>query len=139
MLKLTKEHYETIVDHALAGLPYEACGLLSGVGSAADAEASGVVAKVYPLSNIDKSAEHFSMDPKEQFRVIADIRNCGTALIGNFHSHPATPARPSAEDIRLAYDPNLRYLILSLQDGQPLLKSFLIKDGVSTEEPIRLI
>jgi proteasome lid subunit RPN8/RPN11 len=133
MLELTREHYDTILSHARAGLPYEACGLLSGRG---DADAG--VSHVYPMENVDKSAEHFSMDPREQFKVIADIRACGTTLIGNFHSHPATPARPSEEDIRLAYDPNLRYLILSLQDGQPLLKSFRIKNGVSTEEPIRV-
>jgi molybdopterin/thiamine biosynthesis adenylyltransferase len=31
--------------------------------------------------------------------------------------NPATPARPSAEDIRLAYDPNTIYVIASLQQG----------------------
>jgi len=36
-----------------------------------------IVREVYCLTNIDKSAEHFSMAPEEQFKAIADIRKKG--------------------------------------------------------------
>jgi proteasome lid subunit RPN8/RPN11 len=88
------------------------------------------------LTNTDQSAEHFSMDPAEQFAAIKDIRNRGWVLLGNFHSHPATPARPSAEDIRLAFDSSLSYVIISFQNDPPELKSFLIREGQVAEEPI---
>jgi proteasome lid subunit RPN8/RPN11 len=80
------------------------------------------------------------MDVKEQFKAIADIRKNGWELIGNFHSHPNTPSRPSEEDIRLAFDPNISYMIVSLQyEDQPVFNSFSIKDNnVSKQEYIIL-
>lgn len=44
------------------------------------------------------------MDPREQFAVVKDMRNNNLTLLGNFHSHPASPSRPSEEDKRLAFD-----------------------------------
>jgi thiamine biosynthesis protein ThiS len=132
MLILPPEHREAMILHGRQGLPNESCGLIAG-------EVRGeekTVRAVYGLTNTDRSAEHFSMDPTEQFRVIKDIRNRGWVLLGNFHSHPATPARPSAEDIRLAFDPSLCYVIISFQRDPPELKSFLIRQGQAEEEAI---
>ena len=54
-------------------------------------------------------------------------------MIGNFHSHPESPSRPSEEDKRLAFDPNIEYLILSLMDAEnPVLKAF----GVDKEKNV---
>lgn len=132
MLKLSRKHVDGIVAHAKAGLPHEACGLIAGERQA-DAKRG---CKIYRLTNVDASAEHFSMDPKEQFRAIADMRSLGFELLGNFHSHPVTPSRPSAEDIALAFDPALSYVIVSLMDAKPQMKSFRIEQGVAREEDI---
>jgi proteasome lid subunit RPN8/RPN11 len=96
------------------------------------------VEKVYPLTNIDASPEHFSLDPAEHFAAIKDMRARGLVALGNFHSHPSTPARPSAEDLRLAYDPTASYLILSLAAEQPVLRSFHIEQGKATPEPLEI-
>ena len=57
------------------------------------------------------------------------MRANGLSLIGNFHSHPESPSRPSEEDKRLAYDSSVRYLILSLMDmDAPVLNGFEIID-----------
>ncbi len=121
MLKLKKEDYEKILDHCRKGLPNESCGLLGGTIEG-DVK---TIEKVYLLTNIDESNEHFSMDPKEQLSAIKDIRQNGYQMIGNFHSHPESPSRPSEEDKRLAFDPNIEYLILSLMDAEnPVLKAF---------------
>ena len=135
MLSLLSEHYESILKHAYQGFPNEACGLLAG--NIVNEEK--IIRHVYLLRNTDESPEHFSMDPQEQFKAIADMRARGLVLIGNFHSHPASPARPSQEDIRLAFDPSLSYIIVSLQGGTPELKSFFIQRGVVTEEPYRVL
>ncbi|MDR1416289.1 MAG: M67 family metallopeptidase [Prevotellaceae bacterium] len=111
-----------ITAQALSELPNEACGLLAGSGSE--------VTKQYPLTNVDHSPEHFSLDPKEQFRALREARSQGYRIVASYHSHPQTPARPSEEDIRLAFDPDLIYLILSLQEREnPALKAFSIKNG----------
>lgn len=136
MIVLKKDHYQEILSHSKASLPNEACGLLGGTV----ADGVKTVEKIYRLTNIDQSPEHFSMDPKEQFAAIKDMRTFGWVALGNFHSHPATPSRPSEEDIRLAYDPQASYLILSLQDGNnPVLKAFRVTDGKAEEEELRII
>jgi proteasome lid subunit RPN8/RPN11 len=59
--------------------------------------------------------------------------------LGNFHSHPETPARPSEEDIRLSYDPTASYLILSLMHPEPELKAFHVASGQVQMETIESI
>lgn len=133
MLILPLELHDEIIAHTRAGLPNEACGLLAGESRGEE----GIVKGVYCLENTDRSPEHFSMAPGDQFRVISEIRKKGWVLLGNFHSHPSTPARPSEEDLRLAFDPSLSYVIVSFQRPEPVLKSFRIQKGLAVEESVR--
>jgi proteasome lid subunit RPN8/RPN11 len=135
MIKMPKDFYNKIVEVAKNGRPEEICGLLGGEINGNDK----VAKEIYFLENIDHSNEHFSMNPKEQLEAVKDMRSKGLVPLGNFHSHPESPSRPSEEDKRLAYDKNASYLILSLMDiYQPVLKSFHIENGVSTEEELIL-
>lgn len=123
MLTIKKSDYKKMLDHAGAGLPNEACGLIAGTINDEKRE----VKKVYLLTNVDASEEHFSIDPKEHIKAVKDMRENGYVPLGNWHSHPQTPSRPSEEDKRLAYDSNALYLILSLQDkDNPVLNAFRI-------------
>ena len=79
------------------------------------------------------------MDPKEQFAAIKDMRGLGLKLRGVYHSHPATSARPSAEDIRLAHDPDIMYVIVSLADKNPAVSAFSIHKGEVTPEHIEVL
>ena len=137
VLKLKKSDYDKMLKHCKDGLPNESCGLLAGT---VEGEVK-TVTKIYLLTNIDASNEHFSMDPKEQFAALKDARANGVEMIGNFHSHPESPSRPSEEDKRLAYDPSIEYLILSLQEADnPVLKAFGIdKDKNVTIHEIQYI
>lgn len=131
MITLKKSDYEKIVAYAKENLPEEACGLLGGI------EDNGIkrIEEVYLLTNIDHSNEHFSMEPKEQLAAVKDMRQKGYKLLGNWHSHPESPSRPSEEDKRLAYDPNIDYLILSLLDREnPMLNAFLVTDHTDVEK-----
>jgi proteasome lid subunit RPN8/RPN11 len=119
-----------IIDQARLGLPEEICGYLAGTGSD--------VLKRFPLENIDHSHEHFSFDPSEQFQVVRQVRSEGLMILANYHSHPETPARPSKEDIRLAFDPNISYVIVSLANEIPDLKSFRISNGEVDKEEIEV-
>jgi len=79
------------------------------------------------------------MDPKEQFAVVKDIRSSSLELLAIYHSHPQTPARPSAEDIRLALTPNVVYIILSLRNGDaPALKGFYVENGTVIDVPLEI-
>lgn len=131
MIILKKSDYEKMLKNALENLPDEACGLLGG---RIDDEGNKTVEKVYLLTNIDHSNEHFSLDPKEQLSAVKDMRANGIVPLGNWHSHPESPSRPSEEDKRLAYDKTASYMILSLMNKEaPVLKSFKI-DGNNAEQ-----
>ncbi|MDR3129097.1 MAG: M67 family metallopeptidase [Tannerellaceae bacterium] len=121
---------EALFQQAREELPHEACGLLTGRDER--------VEKHYPMVNVDHSAEHFSFDPQEQFDVLKAARATGQKILANYHSHPSSPARPSKEDIRLAYDPSVVYIIVSLAAETPDIKAFHIRNGEAVSIPIIL-
>ncbi len=131
MLYIPQQIVDQIFDQAKKGLPEEVCGYLAGTGR--------TVSLHFELTNIDHSPEHFSFDPAEQFRTLREARNVSLEILANYHSHPATPARPSDEDIRLAFDPNISYVIVSLAGELPEIKSFKIKGGRVEKEEIQVI
>jgi proteasome lid subunit RPN8/RPN11 len=92
------------------------------------------------MTNVDNSNTHFMMEPKEQFATVKDIRSSGLEMLAIYHSHPETPARPSAEDIKLALTPNVIYVIISLlnQNGSAI-KGFHISGNNVTEVPIKIL
>ncbi len=111
---------QSIIAQAQADAPMESCGYLLGTDD--------TVTENYPMTNIDHSDEHFSFDPREQFAALKYARQKALRILANWHSHPASPSRPSEEDLRLANDPSIRYAILSLLDGEIHLNSFKIEN-----------
>ncbi|MGM9578188.1 MAG: M67 family metallopeptidase [Evtepia sp.] len=134
MITVKREDYEAILAHARACLPEEACGLIGGT---IDPAGNKTVEKVYLLENTDHSNEHFTLSPQAQLAAVKDMRANGWMPLGNWHSHPESPSRPSQEDKRLAYDSKASYLILSLQDRDaPVLNSFHIENGEAEKEEL---
>ena len=134
-LRLRRSDHEAILIAAKARLPHEACGLIAGEIQ----DDVPVIGKVYILENQDHSSEHFSMDPKEQLDAVLDMRRNGMSPLGNWHSHPNTPARPSEEDKRLAFDKNAIYMILSLAEEDPVLHAFHIEGSEASKIEIEII
>jgi len=99
--------YRELLAQARKQAPIEACGILGGRGDRVEV--------FCPMTNTDHSADHFLMEPAEQFKVVKSLRAAGQRVLAIHHSHPASPSRPSAEDIRLALTPDVLYTILSLQ------------------------
>lgn len=116
---------EQLIAHAKSLAPIESCGYLGG----RDAK----VLTFYPMTNVDNSPEHFSFDPKEQFKVVKEARNSGETLLAVYHSHPKTPARLSEEDVRLFNDPNIIYIIVSLAEDLPSIQGYTVKKPSDTE------
>ena len=129
-MKIPPSVIEELISQAEKDAPDESCGYLLGV--------EDEVIENYWMENIDHSSEHFSFAPKDQFAAMRYARANGLKILANWHSHPATPSRPSQEDLRLANDPNIRYAILSLMDGEPHLNSFRIINGEIINKEIHL-
>jgi [CysO sulfur-carrier protein]-S-L-cysteine hydrolase len=122
-----------VIEHILAQAEYEApieaCGFLFGL--------QGRITRDHPMTNADAREDHFSFEAKEHLAALRAASAQGLEIVGVYHSHPATPARPSAEDIRLAHYPGVIYIIVSLMDGVATIKGFYIsREGVVNEEPL---
>jgi proteasome lid subunit RPN8/RPN11 len=122
-----------MIDQAQQDAPHETCGYLLGT-TGPDGD---VVTENYWMENIDHSAEHFSFAPKDQFAALKYARSHGLRILANWHSHPASPSRPSLEDLRLANDPSIRYAILSLHEGIHL-NSFKILNAEVVDKEVHL-
>ena len=132
-VEIKRSDYNRMYEYALKELPNEACGLIAGIDRP---DGTRGITKVYLLTNIDNTNEHFSIDPKEQLDSIKDMRALEIKPLGNWHSHPESPSRPSEEDKRLANDSKASYLILSLMDDHPVLNAFHI-ENVDGEKKVR--
>ncbi len=129
IVKIRKEDYDRIVAHAKSVAPEEACGLLGGKEYEEDGLPVREITDLRILENSEHAEEHFTMTPQEQLKVIKEFRAEGITMLGNWHSHPVSPSRPSEEDKRLSFDSRLTYMILSLMDeDHPKLRAFHVQD-----------
>jgi len=130
-INIPNEIFERMLEQARAEAPIEACGILAG--------RAGTVERMYRMINAEAREDHYMMEPKEQFAAVKDMRAAGLNMLAIYHSHPATAARPSAEDVRLAFTPNITYVIISLEKSNgPMVKAFSVKDGQTTEVSVRI-
>lgn len=120
-LYLTKAVYNAIVDHAREGKPQEMCGILRGQG-----------ARVFDLVR----GRNVAPDPIKDYVIDSqtllrqfDFEEEGDEMVAIYHSHPVSPAYPSASDAWNAHYPDLTYLICSLEeDGAPVVRAFRLTD-----------
>jgi proteasome lid subunit RPN8/RPN11 len=130
MLRLSADVRRQMVDHCLAALPEEGCGLLGGAPDPAEAMVC------YPTRNVEASARLYTVDPLQHLKADRDAEERGLQLIGVFHSHTHTEAYPSPTDIAQAPDPAWHYVLVSLKYADPVVRSFRIVDGTVEEEPV---
>jgi proteasome lid subunit RPN8/RPN11 len=130
MLRLTGRTYAEMIAHAYACLPEEACGLLAGDPRRATVEV------FYPCRNAAESSKVYTVDPKDHLRADRDAEDRGLEIVGVMHSHTHTDPYPSPTDVAQAPDPAWHYVIVSLRDEAPMLRSYAIVDGHITEEPV---
>ena len=132
-MTIPRQVIEELIEQARRDAPDESCGYLLGERT----DEGDVVTENYWMENIDHSPEHFAFAPKDQFAALKYARSKGLRILANWHSHPASPSRPSQEDLRLANDPSIRYAILSLHQGIHL-NSFKILGGEVVDKEIHL-
>src|SRR5690606_29069832 len=88
-----------IIAHAGREAPRECCGLLIG--------REGLVENAWPAANLREGEVAFLVSPEDHFAAIRHARATGRLVIGAYHSHPRSPAVPSATDLEEANDPEL--------------------------------
>ncbi len=124
-----------MIGHAYDGLPDEACGLLGGHAGTAAVEV------FVPCRNADASSRTYSIGPQGWLAADRALEPLELEVVGVMHSHTHTDAYPSPTDVAKADNPLLagwHYIIVSLRDEVPMLRSYLIEDGNIHEEPVVL-
>jgi proteasome lid subunit RPN8/RPN11 len=126
-----------IVEHARAGYPNEACGLI--IGSAA-AAGGGRALRFLPTRNAAASPFRYEIDSAELLAATLEADANDEEIWGIVHSHTHTSARPSPTDIGLAFYPDALYLLVSLaaseanpDTGEPGIRAWRIVDGQTYE------
>jgi len=132
VLRLTPEIHTELLAHAIRGLPLEACGLL--VGDPQDRDER--VVRFVPCRNEAASAVVYTVHPVDHLRADRAAEEDGLAIVGVVHSHTHTDAYPSPTDVASAPDPTWHYVIVSLRDDEPMLRSYRIVDSRILEERV---
>ena len=115
MISITTDLLNQIREHGVKDYPYECCGLLLGRFT----EEGKTVKQPYPISNArEESAKRnrFLIEPEELMRGERYARSKELEVIGFYHSHPDSPARPSQYDLDHAW-PTYSYIIVSTSEG----------------------
>lgn len=137
---------QELLEFAREGDPDEVCGILGGGDGAVQrvfavrntADAVGAEQGVFRDRISGEAAGgrrpvHYYMDPRDQLRVYNELEELGLDLVGYYHSHTHTEARPSPTDIRLATDLTSVYVLVSLTH-EPNVRAWRITKGDASEE-----
>ncbi|WP_031434807.1 Mov34/MPN/PAD-1 family protein [Methylomarinum vadi] len=105
----------------------EVCGLIGGK--------DGIAVNCYPIENTASNpASRFQLNAKQHIAAFKQMRDNGEELFAIYHSHPSTPAEPSATDLDMAEYPEALYLIISLNTKGVLeIRGFHIVDKQALE------
>lgn len=119
--------HAAIINHALREAPRECCGIIAG--------RNGVPMQLYETRNVAAGNRLYEIDPAQlidlEFR---ELPAQGSEIVAIYHSHPASPAYPSATDVELAFWPDAVFLICSLANReQPEVRGFRIRNGAIQE------
>ena len=119
-----------LLHHAQQKEDREVCGLIGATALGPE--------HCYPIANVaPQPTTRYHMDPKQQIDALRTLRERGETLFAIYHSHPTTPAMPSATDRAEANYPDTLYLIVSLNTKGVLdLRGYRICDG--SAEPVEL-
>ena len=122
-IQLRREHVDAMIAHARETAPQECCGL---VGGSSETHAT----TLYPLRNVTPNPESaYEAAPEDLFAAQRQMRERGEGLLAIYHSHPRSPdPSPSETDVRLAYYPSAKYLIIGLGGVEPVIKAFSISE-----------
>jgi proteasome lid subunit RPN8/RPN11 len=136
VLALTVDVWNEMVTHCLLEAPLEACGLLAG--PSASGPDAGRASLCLPAENVAASARVYTVAPRDLLRADRAAEAAGGEVLGVYHSHTHTEAYPSPTDTDAAPDPGWHYVIVSLRDTEPTVRSYRIAGGKIVEESVVL-
>ena len=139
-ISLPAKMQKAIFSQMESAYPHEGGGFLLGELRRGEI----IIRNIAQVDNVfEKEERHhrYAMTPQDWMRLEDAADEQGLALVGYYHSHPDSPARPSAYD-RIHALPNFVYLIASVLAAQAVdIRAWKLKADRSafTAETLRLI
>jgi proteasome lid subunit RPN8/RPN11 len=134
VLRIPAAMIDEIVAHAREDHPDEACGIIAGPAG------SDTATRLVRMLNAERSPTFYRFDSGEQLRLYRQMDAADEEVIVVYHSHTGTEAYPSRTDISYAGEPQAHYLLVSTREPDTEeIRSYRIRDGVVTEEPVEII
>jgi proteasome lid subunit RPN8/RPN11 len=129
-VRIRRDLLDSIVDHARRDAPNECCGMV--------ASRDGAAVSVHAAENTAASPFRFEVDGIEVHRTLTGIEDAGDELGAIYHSHTRSEPYPSQTDVNFAANwPGVEWIIVGLATGdEPVVRSYLIDDGIITEVPV---
>ena len=125
-MRISRELYVQVVEHAVREAPNECVGLIG--------TRDGEAVAVYPATNAAASPLRFEIDGAEQIRLHNEIEASGLDLGAIYHSHTRTEPRPSQTDINFAKGwPGVLWVIVGVGEGEPEVLTWQIDGGQVSE------
>ena len=121
--KLHRSALDAVLRHAESERPRECCGVLVG----RDDE----ILQAFEARNLADDPNRYLLDPGDHIAIRRTARASGLAVVGFYHSHPHSAARPSATDQAEANYPDHLYLIV----GADEVRLFRLTGGNFVEAP----
>lgn len=113
-VKLPQSIYDEIIAHSREGKPEEVCGIIRGTDLVATS-----------LKRSQNIAENRVIHYEVDSQTLLEFALHEDEMVGVYHSHPESPAYPSATDAWIAEYPNKIYFICSLEDDDaPVVRAF---------------
>ena len=131
-MRIAQGLFDAIVEHARRDAPNECCGMV--------ATRDGQAVSVHEAQNTAASPFRFEVDGLELHRTLTGIEDAGHDLGAIYHSHTRSDPYPSQTDVNFAANwPGVEWIIVGLANGsEPVVRSYLIDEGVITEVPLNL-
>ena len=129
-MRMARELYAEMVDHARAEAPNECCGMIASL--------DGAAVRLYRARNAAASPLRYEIDGPEQYRIQMEIYDADLDLGAIYHSHTRTEPYPSQTDINLAFYPDALYVIVGVAGSDPEVRAFHIREGQVTEAELHV-
>lgn len=133
MLSLSQSHLDAMIEQAKSAHPIESCGLIAGPCG------SDKALEMIPMINSAESEVYFRFDSKQQFRVWREMDDKDQEPVVIYHSHSASRAYPSRDDLAFSVSPRTHHVIVSTApEHQFEVRSYRYINGRAVEETIKI-
>ena len=138
MLTIAQELVDSILAHARADHPDEACGVIAGPIGADQPT------RFIPMLNAARSPTFYEFDSTDLLHLYREMDDRDEVPVVVYHSHTATEAYPSRTDIALAAEPDAHYVLVSTREtgtdeGPFEFRSYRIIEGEVNEEAVTIV